>query len=199
MQGAILIFGGTAKQRDIKISEVVTELFGTGRKLENIPDLKFGQIPDDKKSIGVDEVKEGITFLQEKPLETAGHKVLVFPQAEAILPRAQNILLKTLEEPPAYATIILSAKTRDSIIETVVSRCRLVQLKVDAGDNADEKDAATLTDKLATILTMSFDEKLKWAENLTLSKCWKLGSKRVGKCYTKYRWILIRKLEWRKT
>ena len=36
---------------------------------------------------------------------------------------AQNALLKTLEEPPAYAVILLLTNNKDRLLDTILSRC----------------------------------------------------------------------------
>lgn len=43
--------------------------------------------------------------------------------------QAQNALLKTLEEPPAYAVIILLTSNIDSMLSTILSRCVVLNMK----------------------------------------------------------------------
>jgi DNA polymerase-3 subunit delta' len=45
-------------------------------------------------------------------------------------PQAQNALLKTIEEPPEYAVILLLTRNADSLLETIRSRCVRMDLKV---------------------------------------------------------------------
>ena len=56
------------------------------------------------------------------PVE-GGHRVAIVEHAERMNEDAQNALLKTLEEPPAGATIILCADEEDRLLPTVRSRC----------------------------------------------------------------------------
>ncbi len=44
--------------------------------------------------------------------------------------QAQNALLKTIEEPPAYAVILLLTTNADSFLPTILSRCITLNLKV---------------------------------------------------------------------
>ena len=53
---------------------------------------------------------------------------------------AQNAFLKTLEEPPAYAVIILLSDNESALLPTIVSRCITLQMKP-----VSEKDIAELT------------------------------------------------------
>lgn len=55
-------------------------------------------------------------------------KVAVVIPAEALNERAQNTLLKTLEEPPPATTFLLVSEQPDSLLPTVRSRCARVQL-----------------------------------------------------------------------
>ena len=61
--------------------------------------------------------------------------------------QAQNALLKTLEEPPAYAVIILLSDNESALLPTIVSRCITLQMKP-----VSEKDIA---DYLVQKLKMS--------------------------------------------
>src|SRR5215470_8687153 len=55
-------------------------------------------------------------------------KVAIVTPAEALNERAQNTLLKTLEEPPPATTFLLVTEHPDSLLPTVRSRCARVQL-----------------------------------------------------------------------
>jgi DNA polymerase-3 subunit delta' len=64
--------------------------------------------------------------LSLRPVE--GHAVVArIPDAERLTPQAQNALLKTLEEPPPRAAIVLLAAAPRSLIDTVRSRCTAVR------------------------------------------------------------------------
>src|SRR5438067_6465115 len=55
-------------------------------------------------------------------------KIAVLAPAEAMNERAQNTLLKTLEEPPPATTFLLVSEQPDALLATVRSRCARVQL-----------------------------------------------------------------------
>lgn len=57
----------------------------------------------------------------------AESKVFVIAEAELMNAEAQNAMLKTLEEPPNNSHILLIAKSADSMLETIRSRCQVVQ------------------------------------------------------------------------
>ena len=93
------------------------------------PDLHFSTVPESKTVIGVGEVREAIHQLQYAPFE-GNFRVLVVENAEKLSDEAQNALLKTLEEPPSRAVIVLVTPLFGALIPTVASRCRAVRFSV---------------------------------------------------------------------
>ncbi len=74
----------------------------------------------------VEEVREQvIRAAAYRPFE-GGRRVFVIEAAEAMRDESQNALLKTLEEPPAYAHLILLSSEPEALLETVASRCQPV-------------------------------------------------------------------------
>jgi DNA polymerase-3 subunit delta' len=61
-----------------------------------------------------------------RPFES-GRRAVVIEDAEAMAEESQNALLKTLEEPAAYAHLILLTSQPGSLLETVRSRCQTVR------------------------------------------------------------------------
>ena len=79
-------------------------------------------------SIGVDDIREQINdTIQIRPY-SANYKIYIVDEAEKMTVQAQNALLKTIEEPPAYAVIMLLTTNPDGFLPTILSRC--VQLKL---------------------------------------------------------------------
>ena len=87
------------------------------------PEGPGGQVvigdPDRPASRGVRTLVAELAYL---PVE-GGHRVAIVEHAERMNEDAQNALLKTLEEPPDRATIILCADEEDRLLSTVRSRC----------------------------------------------------------------------------
>ena len=78
--------------------------------------------PEDGKTIKIEQVR----FLQEKIAEkpvTSKKKVYILSQSETMTREAANSLLKTLEEPPEYAVIILTTPNESKLLTTIKSRC----------------------------------------------------------------------------
>ena len=80
-------------------------------------------------SIGVDDIREQINdTIQIKPYSSA-YKIYLIDEAEKMTVQAQNALLKTIEEPPAYAIIILMTTNEETFLPTILSRCIKLKLK----------------------------------------------------------------------
>lgn len=73
----------------------------------------------------------------------AACKVYVLHNAQSMTAEAQNALLKLLEEPPDYVCLILTAPTRKTLLQTVISRVFSVSLGEAAEESLDaEREAA---------------------------------------------------------
>lgn len=80
-------------------------------------------------SIGVDEIRaQLVNDVQIRPYN-GKYKIYIVPEAEKMTAQAQNALLKTLEEPPAYAVILLLTTNAGLLLDTIRSRCVLLNLK----------------------------------------------------------------------
>ena len=74
----------------------------------------------------VEEVRERvIRAAAYRPFE-GGKRVFVVEAAEAMRDESQNALLKTLEEPPEFVHLILLSSDQEGLLETVASRCQIV-------------------------------------------------------------------------
>lgn len=90
--------------------------------LNNNPDFKIIRKREDKKDIVVEQIrKELIDDIYIVPA-TGERKVYIIDDAHQLNVAAQNTLLKTLEEPPKYITIILVASNSSSFLTTILSR-----------------------------------------------------------------------------
>jgi DNA polymerase-3 subunit delta' len=94
---------------------VPCRLFDSGSN----PDYR--EVESSDLSIGVDEIRSLQSDIAVKPFYS-NRKVYVIIDADKMTVQAQNCLLKTLEEPPGYAVIILTTANYDALLETVRSR-----------------------------------------------------------------------------
>lgn len=90
------------------------------------PDFKLIEKLDKKSLIGIEQVtRELEPWLALKPYR-AQRRVVIIKDAQLLSLPAANALLKTLEEPPEYAVIILVAD-ENNLLETIISRCQLIK------------------------------------------------------------------------
>lgn len=94
----------------------------------NHPDIIF--ITHEKPgTIGVDDIRHQINNdVAIKPYK-GPWKIYIMNEGEKMTVQAQNALLKTLEEPPAYAVLLILAANVDSLLPTVLSRCVVLNMK----------------------------------------------------------------------
>ena len=80
-------------------------------------------------SISVDDIRVQINGdIQVKPYN-GKYKIYIVPDADMMTVQAQNALLKTIEEPPAYAVILLLTENAISLLPTICSRCVKLKLR----------------------------------------------------------------------
>lgn len=109
------------------------------------PDLFEVEIPEDKQGIGVDQVRELIERLQ-LTASMGSNRVGLLPQAEAMNRNAANALLKTLEEPPPGAWLILLSEQPARLPATIRSRCQQWPIRAPAPEMADRWLAEEIPD-----------------------------------------------------
>lgn len=97
-------------------------------KDHNQPDIIY--VTHEKPSvISVDDIRQQLNNdIVIKPYNSK-YKIYIVDEAEKMNTQAQNALLKTIEEPPAYGIILLLTTNADSFLPTILSRCITLNLK----------------------------------------------------------------------
>lgn len=104
---------------------------------DNQPDIIRVQ-HEKPNTIGVEDIRTQINQdIVIKPYSSP-YKVYIINEGEKMTPQAQNALLKTLEEPPAYAVILILTTNMDAMLPTILSRCVSLHMKP-APDNEIRK------------------------------------------------------------
>lgn len=94
----------------------------------NHPDLIY--VTHEKTaSIGVDDIREQINNTILIRPYSSYYKIYIVDEAEKMTIQAQNALLKTIEEPPSYAIIMLLTTNQEAFLPTILSRCIQLKLK----------------------------------------------------------------------
>lgn len=94
----------------------------------NQPDIVY--VSHEKpNSIGVEDIRAQINGdIGIKPYSSP-HKIYIMNEGEKMTVQAQNALLKTLEEPPAYAVILILTTHVEALLPTILSRCVVLNMK----------------------------------------------------------------------
>ena len=95
---------------------------------DNQPDIIY--VSHEKpNTISVDDIRAQINNdIAIKPYSSP-YKIYIMNEAEKMTPQAQNAILKTLEEPPEYAVIMLLTSNVNSLLPTILSRCVVLNMK----------------------------------------------------------------------
>lgn len=88
---------------------------------QQAPDVAVIRRQEDKKTIGVDIIREFISKVALSPSDLE-FKFYIFDEADLMTPQAQNSLLKIIEEPPKDVYIFLLCENPSSMLQTVRSR-----------------------------------------------------------------------------
>lgn len=104
----------------------------------NNPDFIY--IEPDGNNIKIEQIRQMQSKVIEKPI-ISNKKVYIINDVQNMTVEAQNCLLKTLEEPPEYITIILIASNENNLLSTIKSRCTIIHF--DKIENKQLKEYAT--------------------------------------------------------
>lgn len=95
---------------------------------DNHPDI-IRVMHEKPNTISVDDIRAQVNNdVAIKPYSSS-HKVYIVNEAEKMTVQAQNAILKTLEEPPEYAVILLLTTNVNSLLPTILSRCVVLNMK----------------------------------------------------------------------
>ncbi len=95
---------------------------------DNQPDI-IRVMHEKPNTISVDDIRVQINNdVAIKPYSSP-YKVYIVNEAEKMTVQAQNAILKTLEEPPEYAVILLLTTNVNSLLPTILSRCVVLNMK----------------------------------------------------------------------
>lgn len=94
----------------------------------NHPDIIYVE-HEKPNTVSVNDIREQVGGdIAIKPY-SGPRKVYIMDEAEKMNVQAQNALLKTLEEPPGYAVLLLLATRTEAMLPTILSRCVTLHIK----------------------------------------------------------------------
>lgn len=96
--------------------------------LSVIQALDGDNLPKEGGTLKVDQIREIQRTLNLKPYQSQ-YRVVVFLRFQEANDSASNALLKTLEEAPAHAILLLTADNPEQLLPTINSRCEILRLR----------------------------------------------------------------------
>lgn len=91
------------------------------------PDVHY-YCPEGAGGYLIEQIRQMVSDIALSPI-LASKKIYIIDRADLLGHSAANALLKTLEEPPDDAVLILLGRTRESMLETIASRCQIVPFR----------------------------------------------------------------------
>ncbi len=121
---------------------------------------------ESEKAIGIAQVRDFQKKIYLKPFKSS-KKAVVLNAGFGITTESQNALLKVLEEPPNNTIIIILAESAESVLPTILSRCKIISLEK---NNLGQKDLAEYKKILLSIKEKGIGEKLRLAQDNAKTK-----------------------------
>ncbi|RDY23623.1 DNA polymerase III subunit delta' [Romboutsia maritimum] len=117
------MFNGIDGIGKTKFAQEFSKILLDVENIDNSPD--YISIKPDGNSIKIAKIRDLQEDIIIKPHKD--YKIYIINQAEKMTVEAQNALLKTLEEPPGYAMIVLITKNKEAMLDTIKSRCEIIK------------------------------------------------------------------------
>ena len=133
-------------------------------KFEGNANPDYAEITPDGKTLKIEQIRNLQARIVEKPI-TSRRKVYVIDDADLMSEESQNCLLKTLEEPPEYAVIILIVSNESRILPTIKSRCVIIKFQP-----LTSKEIKQVKQELSDDLIQLLEGSLLNAENIEQKK-----------------------------
>ena len=133
-------------------------------KFEGNANPDYAEITPDGKTLKIEQIRNLQARIVEKPI-TSRRKVYVIDDADLMSEESQNSLLKTLEEPPEYAVIILIVSNESRILPTIKSRCVIIKFQP-----LTSKEIKQVKPELSDDLIQLLEGSLLNAENIEQKK-----------------------------
>jgi len=137
------------------------------KKIDKLDRFRLS-LSDEKKSIGIKEIKNIQDSIHLKPLK-GNKKAVAIEDAETLTTEAQNSLLKLLEEPPRSTLIFLLSKSLDPILPTIRSRCKIIS-KSKANTKPTEDEIKEINAFISCLTSPHIKDSLESAEKISKSK-----------------------------
>jgi DNA polymerase III subunit delta' len=94
----------------------------------NHPDLVYSELDSTTGALKIEALREVMRRIALKPYESR-YRIAILSDFDRARGPAQDAILKTLEEPPPHAVILLLANSTEQTLSTIISRCQVIHLR----------------------------------------------------------------------
>lgn len=119
-----------------------------------------------EKTVGIPDIRTIQKKLYLKPIKGKS-KTIIIDAPSGITTEAQNSLLKILEEPPANTFIILIVENKNLLLPTVISRCKMIEIK---NENFQNQDLGNFQQIIGSLQSLGIGDRLVLAQNASKTK-----------------------------
>jgi DNA polymerase-3 subunit delta' len=132
----------------------------------NHPDVLYTQADANTGALKIEEIRAMTGRIALKPFE-GPYRVAIFRDFDHAQARAQDALLKTLEEPPSHAVLILLAPSIEMILPTITSRSQVIHLRPVSAQTINDVLIAKYGagEQMASVLAHISGGRIGWALN----------------------------------
>lgn len=135
---------------------------GSLTNVRSHPDVLYFEAGE---KLGIGEARKIKEHFYLKPYSLKG-KVVIIEDASVMTPEAQNALLKTLEEPPEEAILILGAPSDANLLPTILSRCEIVILTPSEVEGEGSLANASTYQDIEKLINSSREDRFEYIEKL---------------------------------
>ncbi len=134
--------------------------------LKNKIDTLDISLIESEKAVGIAQVRDFQKRIFLKPFKS-NQKAVILEASNGLTLESQNALLKVLEEPPKNTIIILLVESDESVLPTILSRCKIISLDK---DNVEQKDLAEYEKILLSLKNAGVGDRLRLAQDKSKDK-----------------------------
>lgn len=120
------IFEGNLEETENQWKYFAKKLLDTDIDIENLVEI----IEPENNNIKINQIREFNKYIYEKP-SNFKYRIFIIKNAHFMRIESQNALLKTLEDMPSYAILIMTTDNKFKLLDTIISRSQSINLKSD--------------------------------------------------------------------
>ena len=135
-------------------------------KKKHDPPKKNRQNSENKRSIGISDVRDILHVSHMKPYE-GSYRVTIIDDADLMTLEASNALLKTLEEPAEQNVFVLLTANEEALIPTIKSRCQSIYFSILDSESVSQHLSQNLSQTAQCLLSQCHSN----SSVLSVTKC----------------------------